>query len=237
MIYTPVEKWNRLHIIHCGVDPDSLEPVRHDGVGSRILFVGRLARVKGLHVLLEAAASLIGEGREMVVNIVGDGPDRESLERRAVDLGIREQVTFHGYRTQEQVREHLQETDIFALPSFAEGVPVVLMEAMAAGLPVLSTRIAGISELVDDNLSGFLVPPGDRQGFTDRLRTLQDDPQLRSRLGTAGREKVTRDFNLRYESERFCRILKTSLDGGIPPIREELSPSRFSDMGTPTRTP
>src|SRR5581483_1657315 len=108
-------------------------------------------------------------------------------ERRAKELGIAEHVRFLGYQSQPQVRQLLAATDVFVMTSFAEGVPVVLMEAMASGVPVVATRIAGVPELVEDGISGYLIPPGDAASLTERVRELLANAELRQRLGNAGR--------------------------------------------------
>lgn len=223
MVFAPPDKWDRMHVVHCGVDPAAFEPVTHRGQGSRVLFVGRLAAVKGLPVLLRAVADLAKSGNDLQLSIAGDGPDRSSLAAQAQRLNIADRVAFRGYQSQAQVRQLLAETDVFVMSSFAEGVPVVLMEAMAAGVPVVATRIAGIPELVDDGSSGFLVPPGDPTVLAEKIETLLNDSDLRNRFGTAGREKVEREFNLLTESERLCQILTEAMDGRVAPVRPDVS--------------
>jgi glycosyltransferase involved in cell wall biosynthesis len=211
MVFAPQEAWDKLHIIHCGVDPDDFPPVRHEGSGRRLLFVGRLAAVKGMPVLLEALAELVRERPDVRLVVAGDGPDRANLEALARRLGLARNVEFRGYQSQAQVRQLLQETDAFVMASFAEGVPVVLMEAMAAGVPVVATQVAGVPELVEDGVSGFLVPPGDATSIASAVSRVLDDPDLRNRLGAAGREKVVREFNITTEAEKLCRVMTTAL--------------------------
>ena len=213
MVFAPQEHWDKLHVVHCGVNPEQFTPVRHEHRGSRLLFVGRLAAVKGLPVLLEAVARLAKERPEVILRVVGYGPDRAKLEDRAKQLGIRRSVEFLGYQSQAQVRDLLRQTDTFVMASFAEGVPVVLMEAMAAGVPVVATRIAGVPELVEDAAHGFLVPPGDAAALAEKAAILLDDADLRNRFGAAGRAKVEREFNIATEADRLCRIMTASLTG------------------------
>ena len=212
MVFAPQEKWDKLHIVHCGVNPADFTPVTHTGQGSNLLFVGRLAGVKGLPVLLEAVAALRKDRPDVRLTLAGDGPDRESLVLLARRLGIEQNVAFLGYQSQRQVRELLGRTDAFVMASFAEGVPVVLMEAMAAGVPVVATRIAGIPELVEDGVSGFLVPPGDAQALAEKVDLLLRDPVVRTSMGARGREKVEREFNLAREADKLCRILTGALE-------------------------
>ncbi|MCL4691937.1 MAG: glycosyltransferase [Candidatus Hydrogenedentes bacterium] len=212
MIWTPPERWNRLHIIHCGVEPEVFEPRQHDGAGKRLIFVGRLAAVKGIPILLEAIAHLRDAHPDIELVLAGDGPDRGWIERRSQELGIANRVRVTGYLSQDRVREELRASDIFVMASFAEGVPVVLMEAMATGLPVIATRIAGIAELVDDGESGFLTPPSDTGSLVERIDALLRDPQLRSRMGIAGRQKVEADFDTAKEGGKLRKILDAALN-------------------------
>ena len=219
MVFAPQEKWDLLHVVHCGVDPALFAPRRHSGAGSQLLFVGRLAGVKGLPILLDALAQLKQRRPDIHLNVAGDGPDRARLEAQARRLGVAENVTFLGYRSQQQVRELLAGTDVFVMTSFAEGVPVVLMEAMAAQVAVVATRIAGIPELVDDGVSGFLVPPGDSQSVVQRVDQLLADADLRNQFGTSGRRKVEQEFNIALEADRLRHVLTSALAGQGTPIR------------------
>ncbi|NJP08575.1 MAG: glycosyltransferase family 4 protein [Leptolyngbyaceae cyanobacterium RU_5_1] len=225
MIHVPAETWNRMHIVHCGVDPALFNLVSHDKPGQRLMYSGRLAVVKGLLILLESLAILKRSHPDILLTIVGDGPDRQSLEQMTTQLGLTENVKFVGYQSQAEVRQHVQQTDVFVLPSFAEGVPVSLMEAMAAGVPVVTTRIAGVSELVDDGISGYLVPAGDPVSLANRISILLEDGQLRSQFGAAGRAKIESEFNINHEATWLYRIMTAALQGNV----ESLRPTYSSD--------
>jgi colanic acid/amylovoran biosynthesis glycosyltransferase len=201
--------------VHCGVDPSLYEVNRHADKGRRLLFVGRLVAAKGLPILLEAMAQL----GDAVLRVVGDGPDRKMLEEMARSLGVAGRVSFLGYQSQTQVRELFKQTDVFALSSFAEGVPVVLMEAMAAGVPVVATRIAGIPELVRDEENGLLVPPGDPDAASRALRRLIEDADLRNRFAAAGRKTIEGEFDVRAEARWLSVILTNALSGKAAPLR------------------
>ena len=212
MLFSPPEIWSKLHIIHCGVEPDMFAPRFHEGRGKNLLYVGRLAAAKGLPILFDAIARLAPTSPEpLALTIVGDGVDRSALEQMSQELGIADNLEFVGYKSQSEVRSLLMKADIFVLPSFAEGVPVSLMEAMAAGLPVVSTRIAGISELVEDGHSGYLVPPGDVQQLADKIEKLYLHPDLRQSFGQKGRKFVQKNFDISSESARLSKIFETSL--------------------------
>jgi glycosyltransferase involved in cell wall biosynthesis len=167
--------------------------------------------VKGLPILLDSLAQLKQTQPDVKLTVVGDGPDRSQLEQLTQDLGLSQNVEFVGYQSQTEVRQWMQQTDVFVMASFAEGVPVVLMEAMAAGVPVVATRIAGVAELVEDGVSGYLVPPADSQSLSDRIVQLLADGDLRSRLGQAGRQKVEQDFNIHLETQKLHQILVKAL--------------------------
>ena len=215
MVFTPQDCWEKLRIVHCGVNPGLFQARKHEGHGNRLLFVGRLAPAKGLQILLEAVAKVDGA----TLHIAGDGPDRKRLEQMASALNIPGRAKFLGYQSQRQVRELLKQTDVFVMSSFAEGVPVVLMEAMAAGVPVVATRIAGIPELVHDGLTGLLVSPGDAEATASAIRRLLEDADLRNRFAAAGRAIVEREFDILAESRWLATILTSALAGKSEPIR------------------
>jgi colanic acid/amylovoran biosynthesis glycosyltransferase len=229
-IVDPVH-WPKLQLVHCGVDVRQFRRPARSGVDDgrvRILAVGRLLPLKGHALLLNAASRLLTEGAPVDITIVGDGPERERLERLTRELGIEGEVRFAGAVGRDILPSHYSAADIFCLPSFAEGVPVVLMEAMATGLPVVATRVAGIPELVRDEESGILVSPGRTDLLADALRRLVECAPLRRRMGDAGRDWVAAEFEVR----RCARRLVTVILGapGTPSVRVPL-PSRLFARG------
>jgi glycosyltransferase involved in cell wall biosynthesis len=128
--------------------------------------------------------------------LVGAGPDRAALEELIFRLGLGNVVTLEGGVNQDHIRAHYERADLFALPSYAEGLPVVLMEAMSVGIACVSTRIAGIPELIEDGVNGLLVTPSDVVGLEDALERLIRDPALRQRLAEAGRTRVMQAYDL-----------------------------------------
>jgi glycosyltransferase involved in cell wall biosynthesis len=216
MAFASEERWPRFEIVHCGLDPEEFVPAAGaeaaDADTLRVLCVGRLVSFKGQSLLIEAIGRLRAEGVDARVELIGEGPSRAGLERRAEELSLGEAVRFSGAVGQDEIRERYAAADVFCLPSFAEGVPVVLMEAMAMELPVVTSRVMGIAELVDDGESGYLLPPGRVDELCGALRRLAEDPALRAQLGAAGRKKVVAEFDVR-ESGRtlaamFARILE-----------------------------
>jgi colanic acid/amylovoran biosynthesis glycosyltransferase len=215
MSLTPSDCWEKLRVVHCGVDPRTIEVKKHEGLGRRLLFVGRLAVAKGLPFLLDAVAKVEGA----ILDVAGDGPERGHLEMKTTRLGIAGRVRFLGYQSQSDVRKLMQQADLFVMTSLSEGLPVVLMEAMAAGVPVVTTRIAGVPELVDDGDDGLLVLPGDADATAAAVRRLLADPELRNRFAIAGRAKVEREFNLQSEVSWLVRIMTSALSGGSERVR------------------
>lgn len=211
MLWSRRSCWPRLHVVHCGIEPKSLVVRRHQGRGKHLLFVGRFDHVKGLPLLLQAFAALAGDDPELHLDLVGDGPERADLEKIVAELGLGERVTFHGYHSQAQLRADYARADLFVLTSFAEGIPVVLMEAMSQGVPVVASRITGIPELVEDGVSGLLYTPGSKEQLVAACKRLMADPDLRNRCAEAGRQTVARYFNLEDECARLAKIMQQYL--------------------------
>ena len=213
MLHTDPACWDRLRIVRCGVLPARYAATTTaDGArttGPDLLFVGRLAPVKGLRVLVEAFGRVLATHPSARLTLIGDGPDRATLEALAAPLGGA--VRFTGYLSQQAVADALAGCDLFVLPSFAEGVPVVLMEAMASARPVVATRITGVPELVEDGTSGLLVPPGDPEALADAIATLVADPEARARMGAAGRARVTASFDVDREAARLKGLFAAAM--------------------------
>lgn len=218
MYFSPRAHWDRIRIVHCGIEPAryGTAPRSAETAGKRIAFVGRLDAVKGAVLLLEAFAGLRARHPEARLVVIGDGPDRADIEARATELGLGDRVDFLGYRPQEEVAALLEQADMLVLPSFAEGVPVVLMEAMASRIPAVSTVIAGIPELIEDGVTGRLLAPGDVAGLEAALDALLSDPGARVALGARGREKVVAEFDLAAEAAWLAQIFAGSLAGTLP---------------------
>ena len=207
-ISDPAE-WEKLHIVRCGVNPEQYTARKEpDNVVPNILCVGRLVPAKGQHILIEACILLKKEGLRFQLTIVGDGPDRIALEKFAISGALGDSVLFTGALGQNAVRDYYDQADLFVLASFAEGVPVVLMEAMAKEIPVVSTRITGIPELIDHEYDGLLATPGDAEDLARQIRTLLDDPEQRARLGKAGREKVVSLYNQHLNNQKMVTLFQ-----------------------------
>lgn len=210
MTLSEPERWEHIHVVRCAVDTVAFRPPAGrsaSATGAEVLCVGRLLPGKGLTLLLAAVAALRRAGLDVRLTLVGDGPARAALEETARREGVAEHVRFLGALGQDDVREHYAHADVFCLPSFAEGIPVVAMEAMAMELPVVSTRIMGLPELIEEGVDGILIRPGRTDELTAALEGLIRDPATRARLGRAGRAKIERE----YESARSARALRAAL--------------------------
>jgi colanic acid/amylovoran biosynthesis glycosyltransferase len=184
---------SKVHVIRCGVDSTVFDsPERTASEVLRIVMVASLERRKGHAVLLEACSALIGEGIAVSATMIGGGEEHDALARRIDQLGLADSVTLAGPRPRQEVADALRDADVFVLPSITltsgkmEGIPVALMEAMATGLPVISTPMSGIPELVTDGVHGMLVAEGDVAALTSALRRLHGDAELRARMGGSG---------------------------------------------------
>lgn len=212
--------WPKFQVVPLGVDPAEFVPAA--AVPMRLAFevicVGRLVPQKGQAILVEAVARLAATHPGIHLRLVGDGPDRKALENQVDRLGIREKVTFEGSVNRDRIAGLLSNASLFVLASFAEGIPVALMEAMAREIPVISTYIAGIPELIRPEVDGLLVPPSDVDALAAAIARLADEPDLRSRLGRAGRQRVLERYDLGVNLDRLADVFRNRLasPGGEP---------------------
>ena len=200
-----LEDWRKVHVVRCGLDRELLEaPAKPVPTGPRLVCVGRLSEQKGHLLLLEAAARLAGEGVPFELVLVGDGPLRPEIERRLRADGLASRVRLAGWMGAPEVRQAILESRALVLASFAEGLPIVLMEALALGRPVVTTSIAGVPELVQSGVSGWLVPAGLVEALTEALRAvLAAPPETLERMGRAGAERVARLHDARNEARKL----------------------------------
>ena len=221
MYFSDPADWDKLKIVHCGVDPARYErPAPPAREGLHLVFVGRITPIKGLRVLIAALARALEARPDLHLTLVGDGEDRAHLEALARPLG--EAVHFAGFQSQEGVAQAVGQADALILPSFAEGLPVVLMEALAAARPVIATQVAGVGELVEDGVSGLLVPASDEAALTKAILTLAEmPPDKRAAMGAAGQAKVRAEFDAKVEAARIGVLFAGK--GGDAPRPEPLT--------------
>lgn len=206
----------RIEIIHCGVPMEErgMPAGREQTEPPLLLSVGRHDEVKGFPTLLAACAELKRQGVRFRCEIVGDGPLRSRLESELQSLDLEDCVTLTGALPSEEVEERLRTASVFVLASRQarngnmDGIPVALMEAMAAGVPVVSTRISGIPELVRDGDTGLLVDPDDPHALAAALKRMLEDHMLRARCTTAAHALVQQSFDARGEAMKLHALFK-----------------------------
>jgi len=218
------ERWARLRVVHCGIPVEQFTrrtPPAEPGPGARILYIGRLVPEKGQTVLLEAIAELTRRGHEVTATIAGEGALKPELEKMARRLRLNDRVEFPGAVGQHQLRDLYEEAAVFCLPSFGEGVPIVLMEAMAMEVPPISTRIAGIPELIEHEHGGLLIPPGRPDELADALESLLTEPAFHRELAAGGRAKVLQEFDTDRSAAQLLAVFEEMLEGRAPADRPD----------------
>lgn len=186
-----------------GVDTDFFKPCSTDEKTTDtvdILYVGRLHEVKGLKYLLDGFAELIKEHPEIRLKLLGKGNLEEELKDRAQRLGIRDYITFFEEVRYQNVPNYYRRADIFVLPSLSEGLPNVLMEAMASGLPVVATDVGGNKELIQENKGGYLVDPKNSTELSKAIKRLVENPEMRKKMG-----RFNRDHAIKYDTQNIMK--------------------------------
>lgn len=214
--HTPHSRWTDVHVVRCGLDRDFLGGARTSVPDvSEFVCVGRLCEQKGQLILIEALAALRARGERLRIVLVGDGPMRAEIERRVAELGLEDSVHITGWASSEHVREAIERARALVLPSFAEGLPVVLMEAMARGRPVISTFVAGIPELVDDSV-GRLVPAGSVDALVGALEdVLHASPQRLTDEGRRAAHRVARLHDAQANGSQLAELMARVARGTV----------------------
>ena len=213
---------DRLEVIRLGVDCNALRPADanpaiasaiHQPNSLRLVCTGRMVAAKGHRILLEALAPLAAEGLAFSCTLIGDGPERAALEALSRQLGLAGRVQFLGAMAHQPTLLEVAQADVFVLASFAEGLPVALMEAMALGVPCISTTIAAIPELIESTKNGLLVPPANPGALRHALKQLADDSALRLQLGRQARTTVEVGYDLAVNLDRLADMWSRRLSG------------------------
>lgn len=206
---------HKLFCIYHGLDASRYQRRERDPHERPVLLaVGQLTKRKGLGYLLEACRVLVDKGYNIDCHIVGGGPLRPTLEAQTAELGLTEQVVFHGALPHDDVIERFRQADIFVLPAVEvpnggrDGIPNVILEAMAMEVPVISTDHSGIPEVVKHQVNGMLVPPRDTAQLVAALQHLLDNPDERERLGREGRRTVLKHFDVDRNARRLLEVFK-----------------------------
>lgn len=203
MLNADPSDWSKLEIVRCGVELTQYPAKACNSDGRRLLFVGRLEIRKGITTLIEAMSLLRRHGCSTYLTVVGQGAMRPDIEGQISAVGLAEVVELAGPMDEAGVAKALGLADIVIVPSLSEGLPVILMEAMACGLPVIASSVDGIPELVSDGVTGLLVPPADAKALAAAIQRLMSSPELRVRFGRSGQQRVQRD----HDAARNARSL------------------------------
>jgi glycosyltransferase involved in cell wall biosynthesis len=205
--WSALEDWSKIHVIRCGIDQEfqsSLVPIPE---APQVVCVGRLSEQKGHLLLLEAARILASENLSFKIVMVGDGELRSQIETIVDNYHLRSHVEITGWASSNDVKNYILASRGMVLPSFAEGLPVVLMESLALRRPVITTYVAGIPELVESGVCGWLVPAGGVQELADAMRQiLLADPKDLEQMGEAGMKRVAQNHNANTEARKLAQL-------------------------------
>lgn len=222
------DQWSKIHVVHCGVDQLFLnQPHVPIPDQPRMCCVGRLSEQKGHLLLVEAARRLAAEGKAFKLVFVGDGPLRTNIETLITLYSLQDHIEITGWASNTEVQQQILASRALVLSSFAEGLPVVIMEALALERPVLSTYVAGIPELVEPERSGWLVPPGSVEALTDAMRAVLSAPvETLEQMGRVGAQRVAQQ----HDAAREASILAALFPSNIQQSRSQASDVRKSPL-------
>jgi glycosyltransferase involved in cell wall biosynthesis len=211
--WTALDDWSKIHIVHCGIDQSFRSAFSAISENPQLVCVGRLSAQKGHLLLLEAARLLLEDGINFKIVLVGDGELRSQLEARIDDYGLGSYFEITGWASSSEVRKYINSSRAMVLPSFAEGLPVVIMESLALGRPVITTYIAGMPELVESGVCGWMVPAGDVQDLAKAMREvlIADISELEN-MGKIGIERVLQNHDIAIETQKLAKLFINLVD-------------------------
>lgn len=211
--WSDYHEWPKLHIVHCGVDDAYLsQPIGTIPAAPNLVCVGRLCEQKGQLLLVEAVRRLVQAGTPCHLTLVGDGELRGPIEELIQRHQLQQHIKITGYATGDEVQKYILNSRAFVLPSFGEGLPVAIMEALALGRPVVTTYIAGIPELVKPGENGWLVPAGSAAALVNALRqVLGASVEQLERMGQSGAEAVVQQHNIHTEARKLKQLFDDCL--------------------------
>lgn len=212
--WADVAHWHRLHVVHCGIEPWRFpEPAPLPGGPLRLVAIGRLAEQKGFPLLVEALPAALARVPDLHLTLIGEGPFRPLIEAQIARLGLSAHVTLTGWLDETEVRDQLARAHALVLPSFAEGLPMVVMEAFAAGRPAIASAIMGVPELVTRE-TGWLVPAGDTDALAQAIAAADSLPRDRlAEMGQNARAAVLAQHDITQEAEKLAALFAS---GGRP---------------------
>lgn len=210
--------WKKIKVVRCGLDDQFLdcEPLPINAK-PYLVCVGRLCEQKGQILLVEACYQLAKRGRDFKLTLVGDGEERSTIEHLIEKYGLSDQIEITGWATAEQVKQQIQSARVMVLPSFAEGLPVVIMEALALHRPVISTYVAGIPELVNSEKCGWLIPSGSIDALTLAIESALDTSvEELTRMGKVGASAVSKYHCAMVEAKKLAELFRIQVQGNAP---------------------
>jgi len=228
------DQWSKIHVIHCGVDELFLKqeatPIPDQ---PRLVCIGRLCEQKGHLLLIEVAGRLAVEGLQFRLVLVGDGPLRSKIEALIAQLGLQNHVEITGWASNPEVQQHILAARVMVLPSFAEGLPVVVMEALALSRPVLSTYVAGIPELVEPGACGWLVPPGSVDSLTEAMRAILQTPvEKLEQMGRVGATRVAEQHDAAIEASKLAALFHPHIESSLKQAIDTTSSVVYANIHT-----
>jgi len=205
--------WSKIQVVHCGLDAMFLsQPYVPLPTAPQFVCVGRLSEQKGISILVEAVGQLAKQGLRFKLVLVGDGPLRSEIETLIKNLKLEDYIQLTGWATNLEVRQHILDSQVMILPSFAEGLPVAIMESLALSRPVLTTYIAGIPELIQPNRSGWLVPAGSVEELAIAMRQILALPLEKiAEIGKNGAEIVVKQHNATKEAQKLLKLFQSQI--------------------------
>jgi colanic acid/amylovoran biosynthesis glycosyltransferase len=205
------ERWQKIQVVHCGIEPAFYAAaLSRPGSENRLICVGRLCEQKGQLLLIDAARQLSERGTKFELVLAGDGEMRDEIEILVARYKLQKIVRITGWISSDQVRDEILAARALVLPSFAEGLPVVLMEAMSLGRPVISTFVAGIPELINPGEHGWLVPAGDAEALASAMQACLDAPlETITRMGEASRARVIERHDVDKEAAKLAGLFRS----------------------------
>ncbi len=220
-MFAPESAWPRLQVVRCSVQPLFIEepPPRRSGQQPHFVCVGRLCIEKGQRLLVEAAKQLIASVPNARISLIGDGPDREPLERAIREASLQNRVAILGWKSSQAIRETLFGATALVIPSMAEGLPIVAMESLASRCPVIATNIAAMSELIEPGQNGWLIPSGSVDDLVAALQSAAkcDETQLRQ-MGEHGRQRVLELHHPSHQTAKLMSLLQSAAQQKEPKV-------------------
>jgi colanic acid/amylovoran biosynthesis glycosyltransferase len=210
--YTDQKHWTKVKVVHCGLEPTLFEASAPATNSRRFICIGRMSEQKGHLILIEAAQRLALRSEDFEIVLCGDGEMRPGIEAMVRRYNLESKIRILGWIDSARIREEISKARALVLPSFAEGLPVVIMETMALGRPVISTFIAGIPELVIPGENGWLAPAGDVEAFEEAMQAcLDSNAEALAQMGKAARKRALSRHNVNTEASKLASLFQAAI--------------------------